>query len=126
MADSSDEIRGIEDIPEHEADELRDMVRRVINKYIDDIVVDVYRQHNRSFSSTAMATRMEELTQEELEALHEEGMEEFLGGRELDQLDQVEQDEAHRYMGLYALIALSVRYPWVMARVRRSSDEEQG
>ena len=124
MEDNSDEIRDIGDIPEHEAEELKDMVRRVIDKHIDDIVVRVYRQHNRGFSSTAMARRMGELTEEELEALLEEGMKEALGGRAFDQLDQREQYEADRYMHLYALVALSVRYPWVMDRVRRSSDEE--
>jgi len=83
MTEDRDEIRDIGDIPEYEANELRGIVRKVLNNHIDEFidgfVVSVYGDLQRPLTATAFNVLFqEEVTQEEIDALAEEGMSEFL------------------------------------------------
>ncbi len=118
MTGYHDEIWDIGDIPEHEANELRELVRKVLNnhieEFIDQLVVSVDNAHNRPLTSSALDTLLqEEIPKENLNELHEEGLDAFLGGRESSEVDQ---GEAIEYASKYALAALSILYPWLMAR----------
>ena len=118
MTGNHGEFRDIGEIPEHEANELRDLVRKVLNNHIDEfvdqLVVSVYNDHKRPLTSSAFDTLLqEEIPQENLDELHEEGLDTFLGGRESSEVDQ---EEAIDYASKYALAALSMLYPWLMAR----------
>ena len=118
MTGYHDEIWDIGDIPEHEANELRELIRKVLNnhieEFIDQLVVSVYNAHNRPLTSSALDTLLqEEIPKENLNELQIEGLDAFLGGRESSEVDQ---GEAIEYASKYALAALSLLYPWLMAR----------
>jgi|SRR5215212_717613 len=121
MTEDHDEIRDIGDIPEYETNELRGIVRKVLDnhydEFIDGFVVSVYGDLKRPLTSTAFNVLFqEEVPQEEIDALVEEGMSEFFGDREPK---EEERDRAIEYSLQYALVALSMRYPWLLARKKR-------
>ncbi len=111
MARNPDEIEGIGDLPEDVADELRMIIRKVVDNHIDDIVVRVYKDQQRSLRSSAFTAQLEEIPREDLEAINAEGLREFLRGREIGEVDQ---DEALEYVGKYAFVVFSLRYPWLI------------
>jgi hypothetical protein len=116
MTGYHDEIWDIGDIPEHEANELRELIRKVLNnhieEFIDQLVVSVYNAHNRPLTSSALDTLLqEEIPKENLNELQIEGLDAFLGGRESSEVDQ---GEAIEYASKYAFVALIMRYPWLM------------
>ena len=126
MTEDHDEIRDVGDIPEYEANELREIVRKVLDNHIDELidryidefvdtfVVSVYRDLHRPLTSSAFNPLFqEEIPQEEKNAFAEEGFNEYLSGRELDEVDE---DKATEYALYYALVAVSMHYPWLMAR----------
>ena len=118
MTGNHDEFRDIGDIPEDEANELRDLVLKVLNNHIDEfvdqLVVIVYNDHERPLTSSAFDTLLQEgIPKENLDELYEEGRDTFLGGREISEVDR---DEAIDYASKYALAALSMLDPWLRAR----------
>jgi hypothetical protein len=113
MTEDPDEIRNIGDIPENEADELREMIGKVFDSHIDEFVLAVYNDLHRPLSSTAYYARLEEIPQEVYDTLVDEGMAAFLSSREIDQVDE---DELRAYTMKYVHVARSVYYPWLLAR----------
>jgi hypothetical protein len=120
MTENHDEVRDIGDIPEHEADELKEIVYKVLEHHLDAIVVGVYNDHKRPLKDTAFGPLLEEIPEPEREALTQKGFEAFLGDRNPTELGEVEQDQAINYARKYLLVALSVHYPWLMARRKRA------
>ena len=79
--------------------------------------MSVYGDLQRPLTATAFNVLFqEEVPQEEIDALVEEGMSEFFGDREPK---EEERDRAIEYSLQYALVALSMRYPWLLARKKR-------
>jgi hypothetical protein len=113
MTEDHDEIKDIRDIPEDEANELRELVHKVLDHQIDQIVVEAYKGHNKPLESSAFNALFQEIPQEDLEALHEEGLNTFLGDRDPCEVDQ---DEAIEYASKYVFVALCMHYPWLMSR----------
>ena len=117
MTEDHDEIKDIEDVPEYEAEELREIVRNVLEHNIDEIVVEVYRNHHKPISSIGFGGPLfQEIPQETINALYEEGLDAFLGGRDASEADE---DVAIDYASKYAFAALSIRYPWVFEARRK-------
>ena len=112
-----DEIRTIDDIDKEEANELREMVCKVMNKHpnefaaedksgirTDTLVVEVYKSLHGSHSTTAHDRRFPEaIPQSTIDRLVEEGRRGSFGDRET----YVEEEDALKY----AQVALCMLYP---------------
>lgn len=124
-----DEIRNIDDIAKEEADELREMVWKVMNKHpdafaaedksdihTDTLVVEVYNNLHGPHSTTAHDRRFPEaIAQSTIDALVEEGGCGSFGDRET----YAEEEDALKY----AQVALCMLYPDLFKK-RRSLPQD--
>jgi hypothetical protein len=82
-------------------------------------VVRVYKDHKRPLTSSAFDIRFqEEIPEEDLSALYDEGADAFLGGRDPDEVDE---NEAIEYATKYGHVALSMLYPWLFEARRKEA-----
>ena len=117
-----DEIRNIDDIDKEEANELREMVCKVMNKHpnefaaedksdirTDTLVVEVYKNLHSPHSTTAHDCRFPEaIPQSTIDALVDEGGRGSFGDRET----YAEEEDALKY----AQVALSMLYPYLFEK----------
>jgi hypothetical protein len=126
---SPDEIRDINDIDEEEANELREMVHKVVKKHpnefaaedesdlrTDAFVVQVYKDlHGPHWATAHDILFPEEIAQSTIDALVDEGEREFFSDRETYE----EEEDALKYSTKYAQVALSVLYPYLFRKKQR-------
>ena len=124
-----DEIRNIDDIDKEEANELREMVCKVMNKHPNEfaaedkrdirlatLVVEVYKNLHSPHSTRAYDCRFPEaIPQSTIDALVDEGGREFFSDRETYE----EDEDALKYSKKYAQVALSVLYPYLFRKKQR-------
>lgn len=116
MTEEPNEITNIREVPADFANETREIARKVLDNQINDIVVAAYNDYKRPIAETAIGPLFEEIPEEDLDAISEEGMLAFLGDREPNEVDE---NEAMDYVSKYLFVALSIRYPWLMDRRKR-------
>jgi hypothetical protein len=117
-----DAVRNVDDIDKEEANELREMVRRVMNKHPNEfaaedksdtrtntLVVEVYNNLYSPHSTTAHDRCFPEaIPQSTIDALVEEGGRGSVGDRET----YAEEEYALKY----AQVALSMLYPYLFEK----------